>query len=125
MGDNHPTYTEEEPVLITILNDAPVIKDPKAAFINIFDGEVKTLSFSATDYEKSPLLQFLKQGAWPDWAVLKTFPIKPDHSIDCTVELSPNIKSSGTYILEFQAHDGAMTTNWVITVYVTYDPPII
>jgi hypothetical protein len=56
---------------------------------------------------------------------LKNLPIKPDHSIDCTVELSPNIKSSGTYTLELQAHDGAMTTNWVITVYVTYDPPII
>lgn len=56
---------------------------------------------------------------------MKTFPIKPDHSIDCTVELSPNIKSSGTYTLELQAHDGAMTTNWVITVTVTYDPPIV
>jgi hypothetical protein len=71
------------------------------------------------------LFQFLKIGSWPPWAVLNTFPIKPDHSIDCTVELSPNIKSSGTYTLELQAHDGAMTTNWLITVSVTYDPPII
>jgi hypothetical protein len=33
-----------------------VIIDPKAAEIKLFDGEVKTLSFTATDRENSPLL---------------------------------------------------------------------
>jgi hypothetical protein len=51
-------YTEPETVSITLLNDAPVILDPKDASINLFDGEVKTSSFTATDYEKSPYLQF-------------------------------------------------------------------
>jgi hypothetical protein len=51
-------YTEWESINITILNDAPVILDPKAAVINLFDGEVKTSSFTATDYENSPFLKF-------------------------------------------------------------------
>ena len=102
-----------------------MIQDPKSAFINIFDGEVKTLSFTATDYEESPYLQFLKRGTWPDWADLITFPLKPDHSIDCTLQVSPNTKSSGVYVLELEAFDGAMSTNWVITVTVTYDPPVV
>jgi hypothetical protein len=102
-----------------------VIQDPKSAFINIFDGEVKTLSFKATDYEKSPYLQFLKRGTWPDWADLITLPLKPDHSIDCTLQVSPNTKRSGVYTLELEAFDGAMSTSWVITVTVTYDPPVV
>ena len=56
---------------------------------------------------------------------MTNFPLKPDHSVVCTAKVSPNIKASGVFELVLQAYDGAMTTNWAITVHVTYDPPVI
>ena len=41
---------------IHVLNDAPVIKDPKVSSVDIFDGLTKTVVLVSSDYENSPHL---------------------------------------------------------------------
>ena len=49
-------YPEHEPVNIQVLNDAPVIEDPKVSSVDIFDGLTKTVVLVSSDYENSPHL---------------------------------------------------------------------
>ena len=49
-------YTEDEPVIIHVLNDAPVIEDPKVSSVNMFDGVKEMVVLVSSDYEKSPHL---------------------------------------------------------------------
>jgi hypothetical protein len=49
-------YPEHEPVNIQVLNDAPVIEDPKVSSVDIFDGLTKTVVLVSSDYEDSPNL---------------------------------------------------------------------
>ena len=41
---------------IHVLNDAPVIEDPKVSSVDIFDGLTKTVVLVSSDYENSPNL---------------------------------------------------------------------
>ena len=53
---NTAGHVEEEPVNIQVLNDAPVIEDPKVSSVYIFDGLTETVVLVSSDYEKSPHL---------------------------------------------------------------------
>ena len=62
-----PCYTEPEPISITIINTIPVIDNPKASEITIYDGLTDTLHFTATDPENSDLLELRMLGVHPTW----------------------------------------------------------
>ena len=54
---NTAGHTEPEPVNIHVLNDAPVIEDPKVSSVAIFDGLTKTVVLVSSDFEDSPHLE--------------------------------------------------------------------
>jgi hypothetical protein len=49
-------YSENELVNIHVLNDAPVIEDPKLSRVDMFDGLTETVIFVSSDLENSPHL---------------------------------------------------------------------
>ena len=57
MPDRVPVcYSEHEPVNIHVLNDAPVIENPKPSTVDIYDGLTETVVLVSSDYENSPHL---------------------------------------------------------------------
>ena len=49
-------YSENKPVNIHVLNDAPVIEDPKLSSVYMFDGLTETVILVSSDLENSPHL---------------------------------------------------------------------
>jgi hypothetical protein len=55
-GRDPVCYSEHEPVNIHVLNEAPVIENPKVSGVDVFDGLTETVVLVSSDYEMSPCL---------------------------------------------------------------------
>jgi hypothetical protein len=56
LGRDPECYSEHESVTIHVINDAPVIENPKVGTVSMIDGVTNTVDLVSSDYEKSPYL---------------------------------------------------------------------
>jgi hypothetical protein len=63
-------YSEIEPVNIKIINNPPIINDPKASEMTIYDNLTNSLTFTQTDPEGSDLKKFRLIGSYPSWVTI-------------------------------------------------------
>ena len=91
----------------------------------MYDGLTETVVKVSSDYEKSPHLVMRYKSAQIPWVTLNTSAPDAAGKITSTLTISPNLKQSGVYTLTLEAFDGAyVSQEWVITITVTYDPPV-
>jgi hypothetical protein len=71
VADRDPEcYSEVESFNIHVINDAPVIEDPKESTVSMFDGLTRTVILVSSDNEKSPLLELRYKSDKLDWVTL-------------------------------------------------------
>ena len=107
-------YWEDEEIKLTIINERPIIQDPKNNLIIVEDGKTQTESYIPYDIEMSPLTQMRLVGTGnPLWVSFS------GNDLVC----SPPNGTSGIHHVYVEAFDGAMVSApFLIIVNVTDFP---
>ena len=107
-------YWEFEPINLTIINNPPIIQDPKNNLIYVEDGKTKIENYIPYDDESSPYTQMRLYGAGnPPWVSFS------GNDLIC----SPPNGTNGMFTVYVEAFDGAMVSvPFLININVTDFP---